>query len=60
MAQVQERENIVKNILNANFLLVRDDEGRTLFTLPMWAVVGALAVLVFLLVVGRRDRKKED
>jgi hypothetical protein len=60
MAQVQERENLVKDILNANFLLIRDDDGRTLFTLPVWAVVGALALIVFLLVVGRRGKKKED
>lgn len=59
MAQVQDSENVVKNILNANFLMVKDDDGRTLFTLPMWVVAGALGLLVFLFVV-RRGRKKED
>lgn len=57
MAQVQDSENVVKNILNANFLMVKDDDGRTLFSIPMWTVVGALALVITLLVVGRGRRK---
>ena len=58
----EEQKNLFQRINSVYFLSVKTDDGRTIFQIPMWAVVVGIVVLVALMITGRKrsDEAEEE
>lgn len=56
----QEQKNIFQRINSISFLQVTNDDGRTLFYIPAWALVVGIILLVVMIRSRRSHRDVEE
>ncbi len=60
LEQEQGQKNLFQRINSIYFLSVKTDDGRTIFRIPMWAVVVGIIVLVALMITGRKRSNEAE